>query len=410
MKLLHTSDWHIGRTLCDRKRHDEFETFLSWMADTLRQQAVDVLLLAGDVFDTTTPGPRAQELYYRFLSQATSSGCRHVVIIAGNHDSPAFLNAPSALLKALHVHVIGCCCGNPEDEVLVLRDRTGKPELIVAAVPYLRDRDIRTAEAGESVETKEQKLIDGIRDHYAAVAARAARLRAELDPGLPIIALGHLFTAGGRTIDGDGVRELYIGNLAHVTTAIFPDCFDYLALGHLHVPQKVSDQEHIRYSGSPLPMGFGEAKQQKSVCLVDFANTPPAVELLPVPVLQPLESIKGDWNTIAGRLDALAAAGASTWLEIVYNGAEIIADLQERVQKAVAGTNLEILLNRREKAPGQALQPLQPGESLDDLDAEEVFLRCLERSNIPAEQRPELLRTYRETLASLQADDLQQAE
>ena len=268
MKILHTSDWHLGRTLYGRKRYEEFEAFLAWLAETIQQNEIDALLVAGDVFDTSAPSNRAQELYYRFLCRIAASSCRHVVVIAGNHDSPSFLNAPRELLKVLDVHVIGSASEVPEDEVLALRNELDAPELIVCAVPYLRDRDIRVSEAGESVEDKERKLIDGIRNHYAVVAALAEQKREELGVDIPIVAMGHLFTAGGQTVDGDGVRELYVGSLAHVTAGIFPACFNYLALGHLHIPQKVSGSETIRYSGSPLPMGFGEAKQWKSVCQV----------------------------------------------------------------------------------------------------------------------------------------------
>ena len=177
MRVLHTSDWHLGRTLYGRKRHEEFEVFLGWLAETIRQNEIDILLVAGDVFDTGTPGTRAQELYYRFLCRVAASSCRHVVVVAGNHDSPSFLDAPKELLKALNVHVAGSAAPRPEDEVLVLRNEQDNPELIVCAVPYLRDRDIRTAEAGESPEDKERKLVEGIRAHYAAVAASAEEKR-----------------------------------------------------------------------------------------------------------------------------------------------------------------------------------------------------------------------------------------
>ena len=147
MKILHTSDWHIGRTLYGRKRYEEFEVFLTWLAETIQDNAIDALLVAGDVFDTSAPSNRAQELYYRFLCRMAASSCRHVVVVAGNHDSPSFLNAPKELLKALDVHVVGSSTESPEDEVLVLRNEQDAPELIVCAVPYLRDRDIRVAEA-----------------------------------------------------------------------------------------------------------------------------------------------------------------------------------------------------------------------------------------------------------------------
>ncbi|MFA7231866.1 MAG: exonuclease subunit SbcD, partial [Victivallaceae bacterium] len=272
MKILHTSDWHIGKMLYGRKRYEEFSLFLDWLAETITREQIDVLIVAGDIFDTSSPSATAQELYYGFLCRVAKSCCRHVVVTAGNHDSPSLLNAPKGILRALNVHVIGCATKNPEDEVLLLKDGNGQPELIVCAVPYLRDRDIRTVEAGESVTDKDRKLIEGIRSHYAAVCDFAEKQRYELNVPIPIIATGHLFTAGGQTVDGDGVRELYIGSLAHVAADIFPECIDYLALGHLHVPQLVNGSATRRYSGSPLPMGFGEAKQEKSVIVADFSD------------------------------------------------------------------------------------------------------------------------------------------
>lgn len=114
MRLLHTSDWHIGRTLYGRKRYEEHESFLSWLAKTIQDKAIDVLLVAGDVFDTSAPNNRAQELYYRFLCRVAASSCRHVVAIAGNHDSPSFLDAPKELLKALDIHVVGSPASSPK--------------------------------------------------------------------------------------------------------------------------------------------------------------------------------------------------------------------------------------------------------------------------------------------------------
>ena len=407
MKILHTSDWHIGRTLYGRKRYEEFEAFLCWLGETIQQNEIDALLVAGDIFDTSAPSNRAQELYYRFLCRVATSSCRHVVIIAGNHDSPSFLNAPKELLKTLDVHVVGSATSSPEDEVLVLRNEQDVPELIVCAVPYLRDRDIRLAEAGESIEDKERKLIDGIRTHYAAVAALAEQKRDELGADIPIVAMGHLFTAGGQTVDGDGVRELYVGSLAHVTTGIFPTSFDYLALGHLHVPQKVNDSEAIRYSGSPLLMGFGEARQQKSVCLVEFNNSAVSVQLIDVPVFQKLERVKGGWDGISSRILELSVSGSQGWLEVIYEGDEVIGDLRDRLEAAIFGTQMEILRIKNNRIIDRVLGQIHEEETLDNLNVNDVFERCLAVHDVPEEQRPELLRAYRETLSSLYEDDLQ---
>ncbi len=407
LKLLHTSDWHIGRTLYSRKRYEEFEAFLTWLAETIQQNEIDALLVAGDVFDTSAPSNRAQELYYRFLCRVAASSCRHVVVVAGNHDSPSFLNAPKELLKALDVHVVGSSTESPEDEVLVLRNEQDVPELIVCAVPYLRDRDIRVAEAGESVEDKERKLIDGIRTHYAVVAALAEQKREELGVDIPIVGTGHLFTAGGQTVDGDGVRELYVGSLAHVTAGVFPACFNYLALGHLHVPQKVNGSDTIRYSGSPLPMGFGEAKQQKSVCQIEFNSTAASVQLIDVPVFQKLERVKGDWDSISSRILELSATGSPGWLEVIYDGIEVIGDLRERLEAAISGTQMEILRIKNNRIIDRVLGQIHGEETLDDLNVNDVFERCLAVHDVPEEQRPELLRAYQETVSSLYEDDVQ---
>ena len=406
MKFIHTSDWHIGRSPYGRKRYEEFEAFLAWLTEKIQQHGADALLVAGDVFDTSTPSNRAQELYYRFLCRVASSSCRHVVVVAGNHDSPSFLNAPRELLRALNVHVVGSVPENREDEVLVLRDGQGAPELIVCAVPYLRDRDIRVAEAGESIEDKERKLIEGIRCHYADAAARAKQKRLELGAGIPVIAMGHLFTAGGRTVDGDGVRELYVGSLAHVKAGIFPENLDYLALGHLHVPQKVNDSEVMRYSGSPLPMGFGEAKQKKSVCLVEFAGTEAKVLLIDVPTFQKLERIKGNWKEISDRILELSAIGSHAWLEVIYESDEVIGDLRERLDEAVSESGMEILRVKNNRVIDRVLQQMNDEETLDDMNLDEVFERCLAVNEVPEEQRPALLRAYRETVATLREDDI----
>lgn len=403
LRVLHTSDWHLGRTLYGRKRHETFAAFLDWLADTIRQQRIDVLVVAGDVFDTSAPSNRSQELYYRFLRRVMDT-CRHIVVVAGNHDSPSFLSAPGELLRALDVHVVGAVTDTPEDEILTLRDADGEPELIVCAVPYLRDRDIRLVEPGESVEDKERKLVEGVRRHYEAVAALAEARRSR--PDLPVLATGHLFAAGGKTAEGDGVRQLYVGSLARVTADCFPETIDYLALGHLHLPQKVGGSETRRYSGSPIPMGFGETGV-KQVCVVDFAGRRAAVTPLAVPVFQELEQIEGPWDRIESRLRALAVAGSRAWLEIVYTGDVLISNLRERLDALTDGTGMAVLRVKNARLMERALER-EDADTLDTLDVHEVFERCLAAHEVPEEQREALRLAYRETVASLfeaNADD-----
>ena len=406
MKILHTSDWHVGRALHTRKRYDEYEAFLSWLAALIESEDIDVLLVAGDVFDSSTPSNHAQELYYRFLCRVAAAPHRHVVVTAGNHDSPSFLNAPRELLKFLNIHVVGCASDSPADELIVLSGPDHEPRLIVCAIPYLRDRDIRTAEAGESMEDKERKIIEGIRTHYRLVCEAAQQKRTLLKKSVPIVAMGHLFTAGGRTVDGDGVRELYIGSLAQVRTDVFPECIDYLALGHLHVPQTVGGSDFIRYSGSPLPIGFGEAGQEKSVALVEFSGNAPKVTNIPVPRFQELKILRGDWQTIAREIEELKSGESKAWLEIAYEGDEVAGSLHERLDVAIAGSGMEILRVKNNRVLERALSRMGAEETLDDLDVTDVFERCLEAHEVPEDQRQALLSAYREVVVSLDETDL----
>jgi exonuclease SbcD len=391
--------------LCGRKRYDEFEAFLAWLVDTISLEEVDVLVVAGDVFDNTAPSNRAQQLYYQFLGKVAKTPCRHVVVVAGNHDSPSFLDAPRDLLSALNVHVIGSVSPPFGDEVIVLRDDAGNAELIVCAVPYLRDRDIRTAEAGESVEDKDRKLLEGIRSHYDKVCEMAVEKRNSQANSIPIVATGHLFTVGAQTTEGDGVRDLYVGSLAHIAASAFPHCIDYLALGHLHVPQKVGGTETMRYSGSPLPMSFGEAGQEKSVCVVDFTGANAAVRTIVVPTFQNIDRIAGSWNDISERITHLVEAESDSWLEIIYEGSEVIGDLRGQLENLVAGSQIEILRIKDSSAVVRAMSVLEASESLEDLDVYDVFSRCLEAGNVPDDQRKPLTLCYREAITAMQQHD-----
>ena len=498
LTLLHTSDWHLGRRLYGKPRYDEFKQFLDWQLQTLREQKVDVLLIAGDIFDTTAPSNQAQNLYYDFLSQVCHTDCRHVIIVAGNHDSASFLEAPKQLLKAFNIHIIGSMTDTPTDEVITLSDKSEQPELIVMAVPYLRDRDVRTVGHGERLEDKERKLTQGIKAHYAQIAdiaiAQQAQLHAKYKRSIPIVATGHLFTVGGQTMEGDGVRDLYVGSLGSIGAEIFHPQIDYVALGHLHIPQAVGGQPHIRYAGSPIAMGFGESRQQKQVHLLRFdadpdllsqplqtltiqkkplvsaptpvkkrkrvghasmdlfadealpessmleaINTEAAInaeadaqashkaqydtpsyplsgqpyniaklsdttllQSLPVPVFQSIQTLKGDWQTIKTRLHTLKKSQQSVWLEVVYDGQEVVGDLSEKIAELVKDSRLEVLRIKNQQKRDQVMQSQRMDESLEELNPTQVFERCLIAHQVLEEQKPILWSRYTEVIESLQ--------
>ena len=494
LTILHTSDWHLGRRLYGRMRYEEFAAFLNWLEETISARHVDVLIVAGDIFDTMTPSNRAQALYYEFLGKVSTLCCEHIVIVAGNHDSPTFLDAPSQVLKFLNVHVIGTACEDLNDEILVLDDSEGCPHCIIAAVPYLRDRDVRSSSAGESDDSKDANVIKGIRAHYNEVASLAKNkqklLNKKYQRHVPIIATGHLFAAGGTTTEDDGVRDLYVGNLGKISAEMFDQCFDYVALGHLHVPQRVGGQEHIRYSGSPIAMGFGEARQQKQVLLVQFGDVsnvsrveksahllahsivPPIeksadkktkkalvnnndliddlfgfdeaniivdnrddpsqllnnekelttsspsdfkmlysndinnmlVVSLSVPCFQKLAQISGDLTFIANSIKALDPT-ESIWLEVVYDGDEIVSSLKEQVNAMVENSKLEILLTKDSNSYNKVLNQQQGSETLQDLNEKEVFERCMAIHDVPDSQKESLLEAYEQILHDIYHND-----
>ncbi len=507
LTILHTSDWHLGRRLYGRMRYEEFEAFLSWLQDAISTQKVDVLIVAGDIFDTMTPSNRAQALYYEFLGRVSKSCCQHIVIVAGNHDSPTFLDAPSNVLKFLNVHVIGTACEDLKDEVLVLDAADGTPHCIIAAVPYLRDRDVRSSSAGESADSKDANVIKGIRAHYDEVASIAKAKQTELaevhQRHIPIIATGHLFAAGGTTTEDDGVRELYVGSLGKISADMFDEGFDYVALGHLHVPQRVGGRESIRYSGSPIAMGFGEAKQQKQVLLVQFGaverslsestiiqltNTVTTIEKaakkvasrstgfiddlfgfddsvesdvkeestveeglaqtddaqntdlnstdinsketsalaakltsqllhhdesrqmqvvsLPIPKFQKLAQISGDLATISETIRSIDPT-ESIWLEVVYTGNEIVSGLKEQINEMVENLSLEVLITKNASSYNKVLNQQKISETLQDLNEEDVFERCLTAHNIPDEQKLSLRDAYDQIVYNLRHEDTQ---
>ncbi|MDI9469155.1 MAG: exonuclease SbcCD subunit D C-terminal domain-containing protein [Bacillota bacterium] len=409
-RVLHSSDWHLGAQLAGRRRHDEQAAFLDWLAGTLRREAVDCLVVAGDIFDTTVPTNQAQRLLYDFLVKIARGGaCRHVVLVAGNHDSVSFLEAPRQLLGALDIHVVAQIGEGPEDDVFVLDDAAGRPALIVGAVPYLRDRDMRRQAAGETAADKERLLLEGIEAHYAKIGQQAEALRrAELERSgrrLPILLTGHLFAAGGQTATDDGVRELYVGSLGRVPREVFPAAADYVALGHLHAAQTVAGDPTVRYSGAPLAVGFGEAGRERAVCRVDFAENSIEVEMIQVPVFQRLARIEGDLGQLQQELETLVAGGESVLVELRYTGEAIVPDLAARMAEIVEGSGVELLRVINTRVLAQLLPVGGAGLELGELEPAEVFEHCLEENDVPEEQREELRLCFAEIVAARQALD-----
>lgn len=466
MKILHTSDWHLGRNLYGRKRYEEFKLFLEWLFETIMKENIDALLICGDIFDTNTPSNKAQELYYQFLCQVSLSSCKDIIIIAGNHDSPSFLEAPKNLLSALNIHVIGTADitlknsmeheistnwqENLPKEIILLKKNKNSPsktqkqslaqkeyKAIICAVPYLRDRDIRQSELGETFEQKNIKLLQGIQNHYTNIAKKAQEIQKIIQKKqgncIPIIALGHLFVAGGITLQGDGVRDLYVGSLTSIGADTFSSAFDYVALGHLHIEQKVNKNEYIRYCGSPVAMSFGEANQIKKVYIfetkedTDAAHFTKSIRSLEIPIFQTLMHISGDLEQIHTKIQNILSdtlhneetvketkndlfkKSTSIWLEIEYTGKTPLSNLREELETYTLNSNLEILRIRNSTNYEQTLRVthnIEEQKSLHDLSVHDVFEACLLAFDIPENEQKDLRKTYQEILHDIAENDI----
>jgi len=329
------------------------------------------------------------------------AGCA-LVVLGGNHDSPAMLGESRSLLAQLGTRVVPGVGVDLAEQVQVLHDREGVPGAILCAVPFIRPRDVTASQAGQSAQDKQQSLQQAIAEHYRALHELAQRKRDELGLGLPIIATGHLTTVGASA--SESVREIYVGSLEAFPTSAFPPA-DYIALGHIHRPQKVGGLEHIRYSGSPIALSFDEARQQKEVLLLDFdAAALQSITPLPVPVFQPMASLRGSLKELAGAIAEQAAQGTTerpVWLEVQVSTDDYLSDLQSRIDALCEGLPVEVLRIRRERGTASASLASEARETLDELSVEDVFRRRLQQEAIEAHDAQRLQELYRQIVEEL---------
>ncbi|WP_257264859.1 exonuclease subunit SbcD [Endozoicomonas sp. ONNA2] len=407
MRILHTSDWHLGQHFMGKSREAEHQAFLDWLIALVQEQGIDALIIAGDIFDTGTPPSYARRLYSRFIVSLQSTHCRQLIVIGGNHDSVATLNESRELLAYLNTFVVGGVSQDAREQVLVLHNAEGNPGAVICAIPFVRPRDVLESQAGESSEDKQQALQQAIAAHYQTIYAEAEKLAGER---LPIIATGHLTTVGGQL--SESVREIYIGTLAAFPVSAFPGAH-YIALGHLHRPQVVAKQEHIRYSGSPIPLSFDEAGSDKQVIIVDFkGNELNKIESVMVPVFRPLISLKGSLDSIDQQLAALAAneqAALNPWLEIEITSETYLHDLQSHVEQLVLAreelSSFELLRVRRKREKAAPSLTVADQESLAELRVEDVFQQRLKQEELTDEQRQQLTGAFQEILENVYATE-----
>ncbi len=401
-KVLHTSDWHLGQKFNQFDRREELQLALEWVLETIREQEVDALLIAGDVFDISSPPSYAEEQYYRFLAGLLKTPCRQVVITAGNHDSPAHLEAPRELLSALHVHVR---VRAGEDELIVLRDSRGKPEAVVAAVPFLRDRDLGAGIAAESPEERMQRLRARIKEHYEDLARKAEKWQ---DADVPCIAMGHLYAFGAEASDPERQKNIYLGDEKNMAASDFPSIFRYVALGHIHRAQAVGGMEHVRYSGSLIPLSFRETIDQKSVTLSEWEGQELVhVREIQLPCFRRLKTIKAP--TASGLLEKMRAFAKrhqtdalAPWVDLLLEDTAYAApDLRLHLEEEAHALGLQ-LLQIRLKQSHRIWEQEEAEIALDALTPREVFQERCKQADLPKGETEKLRQTFDELLEWMQ--------
>ncbi|MDR1884621.1 MAG: exonuclease SbcCD subunit D C-terminal domain-containing protein [Prevotella sp.] len=266
MMIIHTADWHIGQHFFDYDRIEEHTMFFEWLKKTIKERQVDVLLVAGDVFDSPNPSAESQRAYYHFLREVTTENPElQIVIIAGNHDSAARLEAPNPLLEKMNITVRGVVKRNTSGEIdfnylLAPLKKDGETYAWCMPVPYLRQGDYPDAE----------NYSKGVALMYDALYNELEKIK---KPAQAVIVMGHLQATGSEISENDRSERTIIGGLESVS----PEAFDkkdlvYTALGHLHKAQRVSGRENVRYAGSPLPMSFAEKNYKQGVNLIELEN------------------------------------------------------------------------------------------------------------------------------------------
>ena len=387
MRLFHTSDWHLGQNLHGQERDFEHAYFLNWLLSQLAARQPDVLLIAGDIFDTVNPPVKAQERLYDFIVSAhEQQPALTIVMIAGNHDSGSRIELPAPLMRRLRTHALGRVLwlddGQLDAERLMipLPDASGRIAAWCLALPFLRPAEVTGAHLGDD-------YLRGIGQvhEWLIEAANAKR-----HPGQALIAISHAHMAGG-SVSEDSERSLIIGNAEALPASLFGPSISYVALGHLHKPQKVNGEERIRYCGSPIPLSFSEISYPHQVLEVQLEGEtlvsveplliPRAVNLQrigPAPLAEILSQLSG-----LPDVDLLADPQRQPWLEVRVVLDEPQPDLRQQIETALQGKSVRLVRISADYAGKGKGADEDDGSrliELDQLTPQELFSRAWQES------------------------------
>ena len=395
LKILHTSDFHIGKQLLKVDFFEDMELFFDWLIKVIKEEKIDVLLMSGDLFDQANPSQQAMRQYYMFLKRMIPLNCK-VIITGGNHDSAQVLNAPKELLEILDVTIVG---GAPEsiDELFFTVEKNNQ-KVVIAAVPYLRDRDIRQALAGETYDDKIAQIRAGLSTYFQQVSHHH-KLHFS---GTPLVVMAHLFAQGAETTESE--REIQIGNQAGIDVNIFGANTSYVALGHIHKPQAVG-RENVQYSGSPIPLSFSEKEDAKRVIVLTVENDLFNVQSINIPAFRKLITLKGTLNEALYKLSKhLSTTVLPDLIELqIIEEQESIAKIKEldELLSTAEYEGLQIVKGKIEfkhKVQGTGAL-LNTGEDISQFQPIDLFKKRLEQdSSLEKQDIDELLNAFREIL------------
>jgi len=402
MKILHTADWHIGKVLHKHSLQDEMELFLEWLLVYIDSEGVDVLLVSGDIFDIANPAVKDRAMYYGFLSKLIGKDIQ-VVITGGNHDSIGMLDAPQEILENINIYVVGGAKENIAEELIVLKNKEGENALVVAAVPFLRDKDLRNLNDNDASLSRTDQIKAGIESHYKELAV----LCEHNYPDMPAIAMGHLYATGVSTSESE--RDIHIGNAAAVESNVFSSTFGYVALGHIHRPQVIGGNDMIRYSGSPIPLSFSEKEDKKCVIEIDLEEnkfSEPAVVY--TPKNRELKKVKGTYAEVKEKLDFYSPEyplPSFVEIEVIEEefSAANLALVEELSQEYSKSKNFKILKSKTHFLNGakDTSDLFEKGANIEDLKPQEVFEKRLEQENFDSEKAKELREAFLEIFENL---------
>jgi exonuclease SbcD len=396
LKILHTSDWHIGKQLLKVDFNLDMELFFNWLIETIKSEEINVLLMSGDLFDQANPSQTAMTQYYQFLKRMIPLKCK-IIITGGNHDSPHVLNAPKELLHFLDIEVVG---GAPENlaELFIPIELNGE-KVVVAAVPFLRDKDIRKSAPGESYDDKMEQIKEGLKAYFETVN----NYYSENHQGFNFVVMAHLFAQGAQTSESE--REIQIGNQAGIEAAIFGDLPDYVALGHIHKPQMVG-MPHIRYSGSPISLSFSEKLDQKQIVILDIQNGKLNFESIDIPCFRRLITLEGTLTEVKEQISKYQHQSQLVDLaEVIVKeeneNVQTIRELDELLTSE-AENGLQIVKGKLEfinKIMGTS-SFMGKGENVSDFQPEQLFEKRLDLEENLA-NRSDLVNAFKEIMEQL---------